>query len=141
MTKAEIKRILGKVDELDMLIRIVDAKIERYESMTQGHAIRYDSIRVQSTPEDPVEQAMERLYSLLDERKKLQTKRMVAIEAAEALIDLVSDAKMRQVLCYRYLNGLSWYSVSRRVGHAERYTFCLHDKAIDEIFQKKHKKT
>ena len=136
MTKAGIKRTLGKVDELDRMLTVIDARIERLESMTQGHAIRYDAIRVQSTPEDPVEQAMEKLYGLLGQRKKLEAQRMAALEAADALIELVDDAKMKQVLCFRYLSGLSWYAVSRRLGYSENWVFKLHDRAIDEILKK-----
>ena len=136
MTKAEIKRTLNRPETLDMLIRILDAKIERYESMAQGHAIRYDSIRVQNTPEDPVEKVMARLYQLLDKRKKLRDEQLTAVKRTEELVDLVADPKRRLVLGLRYITGLSWYEVSMRTGCTERHVYRLHDAAIDDIFQK-----
>ena len=136
MTKAEIKRTLSRPEMLGRQIRILDAKIERFESMAQGRAIRYDSIRVQNTPEDPVEKVMVRVYQLLDKRKKLLAAQFNAVRQAEDLTDMVSDPKQQLVLCLRYITGLSWYEVSKRVGCTERHLYRLHDAAIDDIFQK-----
>lgn len=136
MTKAEIKRRLSCIEWLDAEVKILDVKIERYENMAQGHAIRYDTDKVQSSPSDPVAKAMEKMYDLLDKRKKAQAKLTKAVADAADLIDMVGDARGRLVLHYRYIACMSWRAIAKRMGYAERHIYRLHDDAIDEIFRK-----
>lgn len=136
MTKAEIKRRLNAISWLDDELKILDAKIERYEVMTQGHAIRYDAVKVQTSPGDPVSKAMEKLYELMGKRKKVQTKMTKAVAEAADLIDLVCDTKGRLVLHYRYINCMTWRAIAERMGYAERHIYRLHDDSIDEIYKK-----
>lgn len=136
MTKAEIKRRLNAISWLDDELKILDAKIERYETMTQGHAIRYDAVKVQTSPGDPVSKAMEKLYELMGKRKKVQTKMIKAVAEAADLIDLVCDTKGRLVLHHRYINCMTWRAIAERMGYAERHIYRLHDDSIDEIYKK-----
>lgn len=136
MTKAEVKRRLNAISWLDDELKILDAKIERYEVMTQGHAIRYDVDKVQTSPSDPVSAAMEKLYELMGKRKKVQTKMIKAVAEAADLIDLATDTKGRLALHYRYIDCMSWRATAERMGYAERHVYRLHDDAIDEIFKK-----
>lgn len=136
MTKADIKRKLNTISYIDDEIRILDSKIERYEAITQAHAIRYDLDKVQTTPTDPVAKAMEKLYGLMEIRRKRQEQMIKAVAEAADLIDMVKDAHGRLVLHYRYINALSWREVAKRTNFAERHVYRLHDDAINEIYQK-----
>ena len=136
MTKAEIKRKLKCISWLDDEIKILDAKIERYETIAQAHGIRYDLDKVQSSPSDPVSRAMEKLYDLLDKRKEAQTRMIKAVAEAADLIDLVHDARGRLVLHYRYINVMPWQVIAEKMHFAERHVFRIHDDAMDEIVKK-----
>lgn len=136
MTKAEIKRKLNSISWLDDEIKILDAKIERYETIAQAHAIRYDQDKVQTSPSDPVSKAMEKLYDLMDKRKDAQIKMVQAIAEAADLIDLVHDARGRLVLHYRYIVVMPWRVIGERMQFAERHVYRIHDEAMDEIYKK-----
>ena len=136
MTKAEIKRKLNCISWLDDEIKILDAKIERYEAIAQGHAIRYDVDKVQTSPSDPVSKAMEKLYDLMGKRKEAQTRMIKAVADAADLIDMVNDARGRLVLHYRYINVMPWRIIGEKMHFAERHVFRLHDDALDEIYKK-----
>ena len=136
MTKKEIKRRLNAISWLDDELKILDAKIERYEVMTQGHAIRYDVDKVQTSPGDPVSEAMAKLYELMTQRSKMQARMIKAVAAATDLIDQVTDSKGRLILHYRYIDCMSWRGISKRAGYSESWVFKLHDQAIDEIYKK-----
>ena len=135
MTKAEIKRKLNSISWLDDEIKILDTKIERYESIAQAHAIRYDLDKVQTSPSDPVSKAMEKLYDLMDKRRDAQTKMIQAIADAADLIDKVKDPRGRLVLHYRYIGCMTWRQCAEKMSYAERHVYRIHDDAIDEIFR------
>ena len=61
---------------------------------------------------------------LHDELKKLRT--------VQNLIWQMPQSTKRTLLALRYLDGLSWLEVARRLGYSTRNVFRLHDAALDE---------
>ena len=61
---------------------------------------------------------------LQDELKKLRT--------VQNLIWQMPQSTKRTLLALRYLDGLSWLEVARRLGYSTRNVFRLHDAALDE---------
>ena len=133
MTKNDLKQKLNLVYKLDTELKILNIKIERWEAMTQGHAIRYDVDKVQTSPGDPVAAAMEPLYKLLDKRKKIQIALARAVEDTNQIIDAVPDDKGRLIMHYRYTACLSWEEIARRMSYTERHVMRFHDDAFDWI--------
>jgi DNA-directed RNA polymerase specialized sigma subunit len=136
MTKSELRDRLDRISDLDTRIRIMDVKIERYEATAQGHAIRYDVDKVQTSASDPVAAAIEKLSGLLDARRRLQVELTAAIADVADLLECVSDSKRRLVMHYRYIGLLPWREIAQRMSYAERHVFRMHDEAFDEIFKK-----
>lgn len=52
---------------------------------------------------------------------------------ALALIEAVPDAAGREVLELRYLSGLTWVQIARRMGYEERQVRRIHQRALDAI--------
>ena len=52
---------------------------------------------------------------------------------ALALIEAVPDAAGREVLELRYLSGLKWVQIARRMGYEERQVRRIHQRALDAI--------
>ena len=48
-----------------------------------------------------------------EKRKEELEEQLMRVEAA---IDDINDSRMRQILKYRYIDGLSWATVSRKIG-------------------------
>ena len=136
MTKSEIFERLHRVEDLDAELRIVRMKIERLEGCLQGHAIRYDIDKVQTSPSDPVADIMARLDTLLDREKELQAEMAEAVSDVSGLIESLEDNKSRLVMHYRYVAGLRWPVIAEMVGCSERHVFRIHDKAINRLSKK-----
>lgn len=131
MTKSELFYRLHRVDDLDVKLRVVNTKIERLESCLQGHAIRYDVDKVQTSPHDPVAEVMASLDKLLDARKRLQLEMDAAVSDVDEIIAGLSDNKQTLILHYRYIGCLPWQVIAQRMHFSKRHVFRLHDEAID----------
>ena len=143
MTKAELKSILRRVGMLDCEIRVVNLKIERLESYLQGHAIRYDVDRVQTTPKDAMAELITELEPLLKERDRLTVAITRAIADTSQIIDSIKDHKQCLVMHYRYTACLPFEEIARRMNYSTQRIYQLHDDAIhwltDNHDVKKHK--
>lgn len=131
MTRGELYKRLNKVRDLDVDLRIVGMKIERLEGCLQGHAIRYDSDKVQTSPADPVAEVMGDLEILLKQQDRLRVAMTRAVADVADLIGHLSDNRQTLILHYRYTAGLPWPIVADRVHLSERHVYRLHDAAID----------
>lgn len=49
------------------------------------------------------------------------------------VIEQLTDERQKLVLTYRYINGWSWEEIMQALRIAERPTFYLHGKALEEI--------
>ena len=130
MTRNEVFKILNAVNNLDADLQIVRIQIERMESTLQGHAIRYDVDKVQTSPTDKVAEVVADMEKLLIKRDRLQTEIIAAMQQSADLIAKLTDNKHRLVLHYRYTAGLPWAQVAVRVGYDERHTRRLRDEAV-----------
>ena len=130
MTKKELFDRLNKVRDLEAALRIVDIKIERLESCLQGHAIRYDDVKVQTSPEDHVAEVMGDLEGLLKKRARLQIGLTRAVGDIADLIDSIQDTRLCLLMHYRYTACLTWPEVAQSMHYGERHVYKLHDQAI-----------
>jgi DNA-directed RNA polymerase specialized sigma subunit len=137
MTRQEVFKILNAVNNLDADLQIVRIQIERMESTLQGHAIRYDIDKVQTSPSDKVADVIADMEKLLDKRDRLQHEIIAAMDESAALIARLTDNKHRLVLHYRYTAGLPWAQVAAHVGYDERHTRRLRDEAVDILVKSK----
>ncbi len=52
---------------------------------------------------------------------------------AEAAIRKVGDPQLREILCLRYIDALSWVKIALRMSNSERNCYELHRKALEEM--------
>ena len=131
MTKGELFKRLHKVDDINTALLCIQMQIERLESCLQGHAIRYDQDKVQTSPKDAVAEVMCDLEGLLKKQTKLRIAMTRAVADVADLIDKLTDKKQALVLHYRYMACLPWRQIADKMGYAERHVFRIHDEAID----------
>lgn len=67
---------------------------------------------------------LERYYNA---RERELVARKMAIHAA---IDAVDDARMRELLELRYIDGMTWEAVAERMGYEPRHIYRLHGQAL-----------
>ena len=133
MTKRELFDRLHKVDDINTALLCVQMQIDRLEGCLQGHAIRYDQDKVQTSPKDAVAEVMCDLEGLLKKQTKLRIAMTRAVADVAELIDKLTDKKQALVLHYRYTACLPWSQIADKMGYAERHVFRIHDEAIDWI--------
>lgn len=131
MTKGELFDRLHRVDDINTALICIRMQIEKLESCLQGHAIRYDKDKVQTSPKDAVLEVMCNLEGLLNKQTKLQIELTRAVADVADLIGHLTDKKQMLILHYRYTAGLQWGQIADKMGYAERHVFRLHDQAID----------
>ena len=136
MTKSELFERLHRVEDIDAALRCNQMRIEKLESCLQGHAIRYDVDKVQTSPKDAVAEVMCDLEALLKKQTKLQIAMTRALADVADLIDNVEDKKQALVMHYRYTACLQWRAIANKTGYSERHVYRMHDMAIDEIYKK-----
>ena len=137
MTRSEVYAILNRVPDLDADLQIVNIRIERMEATLQGHAIRYDTDKVQVSPSDKVAEVMADMEDLLKKQKRLQRDLLKAEQDTADLIGRLKDGKHRLVLTYRYTAGLSWENIGKRIGYDERHARRLRDEAVGLLCKSK----
>lgn len=135
MTKRDLFNRLHKVDDINTALICLQMQIDKLESCLQGHAIRYDQDKVQTSPKDAVAEVMGDLVGLLKKQDKLRIAMTRAVADVAGLIDRVDDKNLSLVMHYRYVACLSWRGVADKMGYSESHLFKLHDAAIKKILQ------
>lgn len=130
MTKRELFDRLHRVEDINTALLCVQMQIEKLESCLQGHAIRYDKDRVQTSPKDAVAEVMCNLEALLKKQTKLQIELTAAVADVANLIGQLKNNKQALVMHCRYTSGMSWPKIAARVQCSERHVFRIHDDAV-----------
>lgn len=130
MTKSELFKRLHKVDDINTALLCVQMQIDRLEGCLQGHAIRYDQDKVQTSPKDAVAEVMCELEGLLKKRTKLQIELTAAVADVAGLIGQLKNNRQALVMHCRYTSGMSWAKIADRVQCSERHVFRIHDDAV-----------
>ena len=131
MTKGELFNRLHKVDDINTALICLQMQIDKLEGCLEGHAIRYDQDKVQTSPKDAVAEVMCDLEALLKKRDKLRIALTRAVADVAGLIDQLKNNKQAIVMHCRYTSGMSWSRIAERVQCSERHVFRIHDDAVD----------
>lgn len=106
----------------------------RYREMamrTTGsmQAVRVSGTMERSRVEDGVCALMDVCRDIEDEAQRLRR----IISETNAVIDRLTDASEREVLELRYLSGLKWEDVARRMMYDERQVRRIHVRALEHV--------
>ena len=80
--------------------------------------------------------AQERLADRTMELRALYTEKIAELRAQQLAIEAAMDglpSKMRQLLRYRYIEGLTWEEVCVRMSYGWRQTHRLHSEALEQL--------
>lgn len=78
---------------------------------------------------DTLIKATELERKLLDDIRDMMALKSEIHEA----IDLIDDARLRQLLELRYINHRSWRAIAREMHYDESWVYVLHGKALRQI--------
>ena len=131
----ELYQILTAPRDTDREIRDLTEQIYTLMWITVPGAIRYDTPKVQTSPEDKmafmsaeVDELQRKLVELCKRRRREEG---TIKELMRRCIDL--DSKERQVLRLRYLYRESWDKVARDLASTERWAYTIHKSATCKL--------
>lgn len=129
--------ILSQYKDIKKEIKHIEELIQRLESkMTSPrNSIITDMPTSPSYNPDKMGNDLIKLDELRDKYVEIKTKLYNQQIIAE---DLIKDLEPieRDIIRYRYFDGLPWKEVNKRVGYAQRQTFRIHDGAIEKLQKK-----
>lgn len=133
MTNQEKKAYLGRYRDNEREIRRTEEEILRWESLSRKTTTTMGAAGGGSNGEDKLQAAVEkivrwqnRLTLQLAERVRLQ-------EEIEAAIATVGDERLRLLLRYRYIDGLTFERIAVELNYSWRQICNLHGKALNEV--------
>ena len=76
---------------------------------------------------------MARLDELEKDRQKELDVLMQVYERIETAINSLEDAYEQDVLFYRYIKGLDWREIVKKMSYSERWVYMVHRKALAHL--------
>lgn len=136
MTKDELKKFLHSYKDLESERRQIAAELEKVEALMASPKAQ-NLTGMPRTPgvSDPVFNMVDVHVTLVD-RYQAQLRRLAAAQTAiETLIESL-EPLTRQLMRYRYIDGLRWEEVCVAIGYSWRQTHNIHAKALDDLLER-----
>lgn len=122
------ERARGQMERLETEGTVLDAVKGTRQDGTFG------SIRIEGFPYADYEKRRRSLQSYLLKLAEMEEKLLELTNQAEEYINSIEDSRMRRIVRYRIMDGLSWYKVADKMGGKATSDSC---KKYFERFLKK----
>lgn len=130
----EMKDMIERLSQLRHLKREVDElsqRIGELEERAMGGSARPMGMLRSGRLDDRVARAAASLADLRDRMARRRLDCMEELGRLYAFIDDLPDSQLRQIFAARYIDGLSWQNVARRIGETdEQVPRRLHNRAL-----------
>lgn len=133
MTNAEKKAFLRQYGDNEREIARLEEELARWESRAQKVTTSYSLAPAHDVDGDKVQVAIDNIAevkAMLYDRLTDATELRRGIQAA---IDSVEDGRLRNLLVYRYIEGLRWEEAAVRMGVSWQHIHRMHSIALDVI--------
>ena len=130
----EMKDMIERLSQLRHLKREVDElsqRIGELEERAMGGSARPMGMLRSGRLDDRVARAAASLADLRDSMARRRLDCLEELGRLYAFIDDLPDSQLRQIFAARYIDGLSWQNVARRIGETdEQVPRRLHNRAL-----------
>ena len=124
------KEYLERIREIDREIDLLIAERNRTLDIVLQITVDPSDVRAQSgSISSRVENAAIRMIDLSEKIDKKIDEYIDMKAEAGRLIDRLDDSRYRAVLKYRYIDGMKWREISKRMCFDERWVLRLHEDA------------
>lgn len=133
MPEKELFEILNAPGRTKKKLMGIQVEISNLRLMMLPSAIRYDTDRIQSTPQDPMPKYAERL---LDKEKKysiLQEQYVEECSRVDKLLTKLNDIDQINVIRTHYVVGYTFEKTADTLSYSESHVYVLHRKAIARL--------
>lgn len=133
----DVRMMLRDVRHCHLRTLTLCARAEKYREMAMQATGRTDALRTSGTSNrSKVETYILELWNVHNELQQEIARLMEKSREAETLILSLEDDRHRAVLELRYLCGLTWEELSKKLNFTLRWTHNLHKEAIERLQEK-----
>lgn len=127
--KAVLKEVQSSKERFNRLCY----RIFRLEAELGASGVNYDGMPHGTTPTSPTESAAIQLTEAKRQRAQAWEQWQAAEYKVTAIINSVQDIAQRELLAYRYMEGLQWEEITVRLGYSLRHVHRVHALALCEV--------
>lgn len=136
MTSQEKKEILQRYREAEKEADRIEQEIMRWYSKSERMTTALKMVPGGSGGGRSLENSIEVIDLLADKLGAQRLKTVRLRQGIGAAIESVEDTRLRQLLRYRYIDGMAWEQVAEMMNFRDvRQVYNLHGKALAEILE------
>lgn len=133
MTREEARRYLGRPRALESQIRTKETALGELRASLLPSGIRYDTDKVQTTPEDKLARLMAEIDRLEREIAELKLEQARAIADIEGVISQMQRENVAEALTRFYIRREKIDDIAEGMGYVPRHVYTLIQMGIDTL--------
>lgn len=136
MAYEEAKALLKRYKRAQTSFERMCFRVQRLEAQIGASGINYDGMPHGTTPKSPTEAAAIMLTDAKIRRDEIWDEVLDAYIKVQGMIDTLENETQREVLAYRYLEGMAWDEIAAQLNYTERSMHRVHAEALCEVHMK-----
>lgn len=132
MENKEKINYLKQYRSLSMEIDQITKELQRWQDLATRISPSYSDMP-HGGGSDKVQTAAVEVAELTDKLNQKLHQAIMVQENIKKLLESLDDIKLRQLMSYRYINGMRWEEISVRMDFNYRWVLRLHRKALNQI--------
>lgn len=132
MDNKEKCRYLNQYRIMHIEIDQITKELQRWQDLTTRISPSYSDMP-HGGGSDKVQTAAVEVAELTDKLNQKLHQAIMVQENIKKLLESLDDIKLRQLMSYRYINGMRWEEIAVRMDFNYRWVLRLHRKALNQI--------
>lgn len=133
MTREEARRYLGRPRSIGRQIKTKETALGELRASLLPSGIRYDTDKVQTTPEDKLARVMAEIDRLEREVAELKLEQARAIADIEGTISQLDRENVQEVMTRFYIRREKIDDIAEAMAYVPRHVYTLLQMGIDAI--------
>ena len=132
MDNKEKCRYLNQYRIMHIEIDQITKELQRWQDLATRISPSYSDMP-HGGGSDKVQTAAVEVAELTDKLNQKLHQAIMVQENIKKLLESLDDIKLRQLMSYRYINGMRWEKIAVRMDFNYRWVLRLHRKALNQI--------
>ncbi len=132
MDNKEKCRYLNQYRIMHIEIDQITKELQRWQDLATRISPSYSDMP-HGGGSDKVQTAAVEVAELTDKLNRKLHQAIMVQENIKKLLESLDDIKLRQLMFYRYINGMRWEEIAVRMDFNYRWVLRLHRKALNQI--------
>lgn len=135
MENKEKCRYLNQYRIMHIEIDQITKELQRWQDLATRISPSYSDMP-HGGGSDRVQTAAVEVAELTEQLNEKIHQAIMVQENIKKLLESLDDIKLRQLMSYRYINGMRWEEIAVRMDYDYRYVLKLHGKSLCQISEK-----